>query len=100
MNKTKKSSISSTFHVDEVLFHNPSCLSAQYPHALLILTPITSIPALFTSKKLVQQISFKGSFKTNKQKNWGGEWDGVNMKNSPGANCNHIPDLSFQEKQQ
>lgn len=51
MNKTKKSFISPTFHVDEVLFHNPSCLSAQYPHVLLILTPIKSIPALFTPKE-------------------------------------------------
>lgn len=53
-------------------------------------------------KKLVQQISFKGSFKTNKQKNWGGgEWDGGKYeKLNCEANCNHIPDLSFQEKQQ
>ena len=55
MNKAKKSTISSTLHVDEVLFHNPSCLSAQYPQVvlilMLILTLISSIPALFTPKE-------------------------------------------------
>ena len=54
-------------------------------------------------KKLVQQISFKGSFKTNKKKkNWGvGGWGGGKYeKLNYEAHCNHIPDSSFQEKQQ
>ena len=79
MNKAKKSTISFTLHVDEVLFHNPSCLSAQYPQVVLILTPITSIPALFTPKEACAANFTQIVLKQRKVCVWGG---GGDMKNS------------------
>lgn len=89
-----------------VLFHPPFMWMKFYfitLHAFLLSTHgscwfshrLRQYQRYLPPRKLVQQISFKGSFKTKKT-GGGCKYEKLNYE----AHCNHIPDSSFQEKQQ